>query len=416
MFPIRIDGQVVNKSSALWRMPRSKVESEQYVEFFKHVTGGRLGDAPLATIHYGVDAPVQFSALLFVPQKAHPDLFMFQRERPGLRLYARRVLIMENCESLTPVYLRFVRGVVDSEDLQLNVSRETLQENRTVRQIEQQLTKQVLKELERIAKDEPETYVQIWREFGQVLKEGVSSDFKNKDALAKLCRFQSLKTPAEKIISLDDYLAQKPESQKEIWYITGAARQQLETSPHLEVFRKKGFDVLFLVDPIDEWVVKALHEYQGVPLKSATHGELEIDEVDVRDDAEKKRIDAAAAAVKKALGDKVDDVRASGRLTESASCLVSREGDPGANLERIMKMLDARTDERKRILEINQTHPFVKNLAILVERDPAAPSIQLWSEMLYDQALLSEGVVEDPARLVKRIQDLLVESSAKLVT
>jgi molecular chaperone HtpG len=409
MFPIRLDGEVVNRSSALWRLPRAQVSAEQYAEFFKHLTQGRVGSEPLSTIHYSVDAPVQFSALLFVPEKAPADLFMVHGDRPGLRLYAKRVLIMESCESLLPVYLRFLRGVVDSEDLQLNVSREMLQENRTVRTIEQQLTKQVLKELERIAEEEADVYLKIWRQYGQVLKEGLSIDFKNKDALTKLCRFQTLSRPAEELVSLDDYVAAKRDDQKAIWYLTGVGRQQLEKSPHLEIFRQKNLEVLLLVDPIDEWVAQAVGEYQGLPLKSVAHGEIDVADELSREIQE--RMQDVAAAIKKALGDKVDDVRASTRLTETASCLVSREGDPGANLERLMRMLDDRAVEKKRILELNPAHPFVQNLVKLVERDPASPRLQLWSEMLYDQALLSEGVVEDPVRLVQRLQELLVESS-----
>ena len=413
MFPIRIDDEVVNKSSALWRTTRSEVTEEQHQEFFKHITQGRVGDEPLATVHYTVDAPVQFSALLYVPEKAAHDLFIPQKEREGLRLYAKRVLIMENCDSLLPVYLRFVRGVVDSEDLTLNVSRETLQENRTVKQIEQQLTKQLLKELGRIAEDDAEQYEKIWKQFGLVLKEGISVDWKNKDTIAELCRFESLKGKPGELISLKQYLEAKAEDQEEIWYLNGPSRQHVERSPHLEVFRKKDIDVLLLTDPIDEWVVQGLPEYEGTKLKSVVHGQLDLGDEEERDEADEKKLAAAVAAVTAALGDKVTEVRLSNRLTETASCLVSKEGDPGANLERIMKIMDERAAEKARILELNPTHPFVQNFATLVEQDKSSPRIQLYSEMFFDQALLSEGVVEDPAKLVKRIQDLLVEASSR---
>jgi molecular chaperone HtpG len=414
MFPIRVDGEVVNRSAALWRMPRGQVTEEQHREFFKHITQGRWGDEPLATIHLSVDAPVQYSALLYVPSRAPLDLFSVQRGRPGLRLYARRVLIMENCEALSPVYLRFVRGVVDSEDVQLNVSRETLQEDRTIKHLEQQIVKAVLKELEALSERNDEAYRTFWRAFGQVLKEGVTLDWKNKDALAALCRFTTLNQPADALVSLTSYLAAKPEDQKAIWYLTGPSREQLEKSPHLEVFRKRGLDVLLLVDPIDEWLVKSLTEYQGVPLKSAAHGDLDLDSEESSGDAA-ERFKDVLAAVKSALGDKVDEVRVSKRLTETASCLVAKAGDPGANLERLMKMIDDSAGQNKRVLELNPDHALVRNLAKLVEQNRDAPQIALWSEMLYDQALLSEGVVEDPARLVRRIQELLVESSARLV-
>jgi molecular chaperone HtpG len=416
MFPIRLGDEQINESSALWRQARSSITAEQHAEFFKHITHGIQGDEPLATVHYAVDAPVQFSALLYVPERAGSDLWMMQgKQRPGLKLYAKRVLIMENCESLLPVYLRFVRGVVDSEDLQLNVSRETLQDSRTVKLIEQQLTKQVLKELSRIAEQDAERYATFWEQFGQVTKEGLSVDFKNKDDIAKLCRFESLNTEAGKRISLDAYVANKQEGQDAIWYITGAGRQQVANSPHLEVFRHKGIDVLLLVDPIDEWVVQALPSYGELELRSVLHGDLSLDDDEGPSQEQQNKLSLAVAAIKDALGDKVDDVRLSKRLTDTASCLVSKEGDPGANLERIMKMLDQRTTEKKRILEINPEHQVVANLATLVERDAASPRIALWSEILHDQALLSEGVVESPAELVARIQQLLLDSSEAAV-
>jgi len=426
MFPIRVDGEVVNKSAALWRMPRSQVTEEQHKEFFKHLSQGRAGDEPLCTVHYSVDAPVQFSALLYVPEKRASDLFQMQGEaKHGPRLYAKRVMIMEACDKLLPPYLRFIVGVVDSEDLTLNVSRETLQENRTLQQIEQQLTKQVLKKLGQHAEDDSKAYEQLWRQFGQILKEGLSIDFKNKDTIAELCRFETLQSDGE-LRSLDSYLEAKKDGQEAIYYITGVNPDQLRTSAHLEVFRDRDIDVLLLCDPIDEWVAQALPTYKDVPLKSITHGDLDElagdDEAKDGDESDDKASDdnrdqlqTAAKAIASALGDKVDDVRLSSRLTETASCLVSKKGVPGANFERIMKVLDERALHQKRILEVNPKHALVQNLARLVARDPDSTHIELYSEMLYDQALLGEGVVEDPTKLVKRIQDLLVESSARLV-
>lgn len=410
MFPIEVDGEVANQSSAVWRKPKGQVSEEDHAAFFKHVTQGRVGDEPLATVHYSVDAPVQFSALLYVPERAPADLFMMNKDREGLRLYAKRVLIQENNDKLLPVYLRFVRGVVDSEDLQLNVSRETLQENRTIKTIESQLTKQVLKELTRISEDDPERYLEIYRAFGQVLKEGMTIDFKQKDTLAELCRFETLRSEPGTLVSLKDYVASKKDDQKAIYYMTGQAREQLEQSPHLEVFRKKEIDVLLLTDPIDEWVVKTLPTFEELPLTSVVHGDLDLEEGD--DFEEKKNaLGQTVAAVRSALGDKVTEVRVSSRLTDTASCLVAKDGDPGANMERIMRMLDEQAQERSRILEINPNHPFVQNLQALVDKKKGSPRINMYAEMLYDQAMLSEGVIEDPAKLVKRIQDLLVQSS-----
>ncbi len=419
LFPIRVDGEVANQSAALWRKPRAEVSGEQHAEFFRHVTGGLLGERPQLTIHYAVDAPVQFAALLYVPEKATPDLFMLQKQRPGLRLYAKRVLVMESCESLTPVYLRFLRGVVDSEDLSLNVSREMLQEDRTVQQIEQQLTKQALKALGKLAEENPERYETLWKQFGQVFKEGLATDWKNKDEIAALCRFESMNHEAGSLISLRQYADAKPAEQEAIYYLTGPSREQLERSPYLEVFRKRGRDVLLLCDPIDEWVVKALPEYDKLAFRSVAHGDIDLEPDGDKAAEGGPDPDAMAAvvdAVRKALGDKVDDVRISRRLTETASCLVSKEGDPSANLDRLLKLMDEGAQQHKRVLEINPGHALVENLATVVARDPGSSHVELWARMLYDQALLVEGVVEDPAELVGRIDKLLVEVSGRVAS
>jgi molecular chaperone HtpG len=419
MFPIRIDGEVANQSSAVWRLPKAKVTEEQHAEFFKLIapTGG---DKPLATIHWSVDAPVQFHALVYVPEHRSHDLFLPQRDRLGLRLYAKRVLIMETCDKLLPSYLRFLRGVVDSEDVQLNVSRETLQENRTIKQIEQQLTRQVLKALEALANDEPQRYAQFWKQFGVVFKEGLSTDFKNKDQLAKLCRFESLRTNKGELIGLEQYVKDKPEAQKEIYYLTGVDRDQLVKSPHLEAFRARDIDVLLLTDPIDEWVVNSLRDFEGHKLVSIAHGEIDPDAVaKPKDETPPPAVDddvikAAVSALERVLSDRVEAVRVSRRLTETASCLVARAGDPGANLERLMRLFEEKgVQTKKRILEVNPRHALVRNIGLIAQRDPQAAKIQIYGEMLYDQALLSEGVVEDPAKLVKRIQELLIESSER---
>jgi molecular chaperone HtpG len=408
-FPITVDGELANRSKALWSLPKAQVDAEQHAEFYRHITGGDEGETPLLTIHWSVDAPVQFNALLYVPEKAPSDLF--DRHRKGLRLYAKRVLIVEDCEKLTPAYLRFLRGVVDSEDLSLNVSREMLQEDKTLAQIEQQLTRQVLKSLKELAESDPEKYLVFWGEFGKVLKEGLTLDWKNKDALADLCRFESMKTEAGKLTSLKEYVAAMPEAQKDIYYVTGMGRRAVEQSPHLEAFRKRGYDVLFFIDPIDEWVSRALFNYGKKNLKSVAHGDVDLGEDKTEEAKPEEDVGAAVAAVKKALGDKVKDVRVSKRLTDSASVLVAADGDPGANFERIMRMMEKEGVSAKRILELNASHPIVKNLSALAAKDADAPQLGQWAEMLFDQALLAEGVVEDPAKLVKRFQDLLVEVS-----
>jgi molecular chaperone HtpG len=406
-FPISVAGEQANRSKALWALPKGQVTEEEHAELFHHVTEGMDGDRPLLTIHTSVDAPVQYHALLYVPEKAPFDLF--HKERRGLRLYAKRVLIMEDTDKLTPPWLRFLRGVVDSEDLSLNVSREMLQENRTLMTIQQQIVKQTLRTLKETAESEPEKYTTFWHEFGRVLKEGTTLEYKHKDQIAELCRFESMKTEPGKVISFKQYVEVMPEGQKDIYYITGGSRRAVEQSPHLEAFKKRGFDVLFLVDPIDEWFVRSVTEFEKKPLRSVTHGDLDLG---AEPDAPKPdTVESAVKAVKEALGAKVKDVRVSKRLTDSASCLVAAEGDPGANMERILRMVDQDAPERKRILELNASHPIVKNLSALAGKDPNDGRVKTWSELLYDQALLAEGVVEDPATLVKRIQDLLTQVS-----
>ena len=408
-FPIYVNGEQANKSKALWALPKGQVTEEEHAEFFHHVTEGMDGEKPLVTIHTSVDAPVQYHALLYVPEKAPFDLF--HKERRGLRLYAKRVLIIEDTDKLTPPWLRFLRGVVDSEDLSLNVSREMLQENRTLMAIQQQIVKQTLKTLKETAENEPEKYATFWREFGKVLKEGTTMEFRHKDAIAELCRFESMKTEAGKMISLKQYAEAMPEDQKALYYVTGVSRKAVEHSPHLEAFKKRGYDVLFLTDAIDEWFVKAVLEFEKKPLRSIAHGDLDLGEDAPKGD----EVEPAVKAVKEALGDRVKDVRVSKRLTDSASCLVAGEGDPGANMERILRMVDQDAPERKRILELNPTHPIIQNLAALATKEWGSERIKTWAEMLYDQALLAEGVVEDPATLVKRIQDLLTQVSKSAV-
>ena len=410
-FPIRLDGEVINQQKAIWAQSKSQVTDEQHTAFYRRITGFE-SQTPLARLHTSVDAPVQFHALLYVPEQASPSLFT--REHYGVRLYAKRVLIMDECPKLLPPYLRFMRGVVDSEDLPLNVSREMLQESRSLEQIETQLVKQSLRTLKDLLEGERAKYEQFFRAFGRILKEGVHADWKNQALLADLCLFETMKGEPGKLVTLAEYAAAMPEEQKEIYFVTGPSRAVAEASPHLEALRKRGFDVLFFTDGIDEWVAQALREYDKKKLKSISHGELDLPPA--KDEPEPEAPGDAAEAIKaakSALGDRVRDVRVSKRLTETASCLVAGEGDPGANFERLMRMVDPKVAESKRILELNAKHPIVKNLNELAKRDAGNERVKLFCELLYDDALLAEGVVREPAELVKRIQALLVDASAR---
>jgi molecular chaperone HtpG len=399
------EAKQVNEATAFWtRSPKDLTEAD-YKEFYKHVMGGFVmpGDEPLGHLHISADAPIQFVALLYIPGKPPADLFM--EDRKSLQLFARRVLVIDNCDKLLPPYLRFVRGVVDSEDLPLNVSREMLQEHNTLSAIRRQLTRKVLKQLDSISTERPDDYVKVWDNFGAVLKEGLHTDQSHQDELVGLLRFRT-STSDGKLVSLADYVAAMPEGQEAIYYITGESVDAVARSPHLEACAARGYQVLFLTDPIDEWVVQDLPNFKEKPLRSVTQGDLDLKD---KDDAAKN--DAAIAPVlgkaRELLTGKVKDVRASKRLRESASCLVDDDGGLSRNMERILKAARQNVPTRQRILELNPDHPFVQSLSKLSEASPDDARVGTYIELLYDQAALAEGVVSDPAGMVKRIQSVL---------
>ena len=400
-----VDGKQINEATAFWMRPVKDLTEADYNEFYKHVMGGFVlpGDEPLGHLHIHADAPIQFVALLYVPGKPPADLFM--EDRKALQLYARRVLVMESCDKLLPTYLRFVRGVVDSEDLPLNVSREMLQEHGTFPAIRRQLTRKVLKLLEGLAKDKPDTYAQIWDNYGAVLKEGIHTDSSHNEELVDLLRFRTSASDG-KLVSLAQYVEAMPEGQKDIYYITGESAEAVARSPHLEACKARAYQVLFMTDPIDEWVVQDLPKYKDKQLRSVTQGDLDLPE---KDD-EKHAPDAVAFAVTKSremLADKVKDVRVSKRLRESAACLVDDEGGLSRNMERILKAARQSVPTRQRILEINPEHPFVQAVDKLARDAPLDERLGTYVELLYDQASLAEGQVPDPAGLLKRFNSVL---------
>jgi molecular chaperone HtpG len=417
MHPIRVqiadkegkedEEKQVNEATAFWMRPAKELTEADYKEFYKHVMGGFVmpGDEPLGHLHISADAPIQFVALLYIPGKPPADLFM--EDRKSLQLFARRVLIIDNCDKLLPAYLRFIRGIVDSEDLPLNVSREMLQEHNTLNQIRRQLTRKVLKQLNDIASERPDDYTKVWDNFGSVIKEGLHTDGGHQQELMGLLRFRSSSSDG-KLISLADYVAAMPEGQDAIYYITGESQEAVARSPHLEACLARGYQVLFLTDPIDEWVVQDLPNFKEKPLRSVTQGDLDIPEKpeDKQDDS-KTDIGPALAVGRALLGEKVKDVRASKRLRESASCLVDDEGGLSRNMERILKAARQNVPTRQRILELNPEHPFVQAVSKLAKDSPADERVGTWLELLYDQAALAEGVVADPAGMVKRIQAVL---------
>ncbi len=393
--------ETVNKGLALWTRNKKEVSPEEYQTFYTTVSYDP--EPPLAVIHNRVEGKLEYTILLFIPAKAQFDLWDRDR-RHGVKLYVRRIFIMDDAQHLMPAYLRFVRGVVDSADLPLNVSREFLQKNRDIDKIRSGAVKKVLAELKRLADKEAEKYETFWEQFGRVFKEGVIEDIDNRVAISKLLRFASTKQDgAEQTVSLDDYVHRMPANQKAIYYLTADSYGAANQSPHLEVFRKNAIEVLLLSDPIDEWVVNHLTEYNDKPLKSVAKGALDLEDIDQSAPAEKvDEFDALLKRFKEILQQEVKDVRISRRLTDSPACLVADEHDLGANLERILESVGQAAPKHKPILELNPDHPLIHGL------DPESREIEDWAHVLFDQAALSEGAhLKEPASYVRRVNQLL---------
>jgi len=418
-WPISVEGEQANSAQALWAEPPSKVTDEQAATFYRSIAMD--WQDPARRIHVSVDSPLQYSALLFVPRSRPWDLF-YPDATKGPKLYARRVLIEDHAKEVLPDWLRFVRGVVDSEDIPLNVSREMVQKTPIVRKIKEALTKRVLKDLaewadevppEDAPPDDAPTYTSFWRELGMLLKEGVVHDLPRfGDLLTPLLRFHALSHADESgLLSLADYRKAMPTGQDAIWFLTGESRAAVLASPHLEVFRKKGWDVLLLTDPVDEWLVTRLTTYEGMPLKSVSRGAIDItSEVD---DSAKAELTDFLPWLEKLLGDRVGGVRPSARLTESAVVLVDAEDALSANMERILKQANQEIGpSAKRILELNPTHPLIRNLADLQKKGREREAAEL-AELLYDDAMLLEGTVTEPAALGRRLQQFLVQASER---
>jgi len=403
------EDETVNQASALWARPKSEVSEEQYQEFYKHVAHDF--ETPLAWTHNKVEGRHEYTQLLYLPAHAPFDLWD-RTHRHGVKLYVRRVFIMDDAEQLLPAYLRFVRGVVDSSDLPLNVSREILQQSKDIEAIRSGCTKRILALLEDLAQKQKEQYASFWKEFGLVLKEGVGEDHANKEKIAELLRFASTHGDSEEQgVSFADYLARMKPGQEKIYYVTADSFLAAKNSPHLEVFRKKGIEVLLLAERVDEWLVSNLTEFEGKPLVSVARGDLDLGKLE--DEAEKKEQEKQAGEykdltdkIKGALGEQVKEVRVTLRLTSSPACLVSDQYDMGGNLARILKAAGQKVPESKPIMEINPGHPLVQRLK------HEEPHFADWSQVLFDQALLAEGgQLEDPAGFVKRLNELMLDLS-----
>ena len=406
--------EAVNQAQALWTRNKNDISDEQYQEFYKHISHD-FNDA-LAWTHFRVEGKHEYTGLMYVPKNAPFD--MYDREpKGGVKLYVKRVFIMDDVQKLMPMYLRFIKGIIDTNDLPLNVSREILQQSRDLDQIRAGAVKKILSMLEDIAKNRAEDYSQFWNTFGSVLKEGIGEDAANKDKIAGLSRFASThNADAAQTVSLADYIGRMKEGQDKIYYITAETYAAAKNSPHLEIYRKKGIEVLLLTDRIDEWVVGSLFEFDGKKLASVSKGELDLGSLENEaDKAEQEKAQEAAkdvvAKIKADLGDKVADVRATTRLTESPACLVVGEHDMSQNLQRMLAAAGAadQLPGAKPVLEINPEHMLVQRLA---NESNGVVQAEL-SQLLYDQALLAEGgKLEDPASFVKRMNQLLVAAHA----
>ena len=405
------EDEVVNQASALWTRPRNEITAEEYNEFYKHV--GHDFQDPLAYVHNRVEGNQCYTSLLYIPQRAPFDLWD-RDQRHGVKLYVKRVFIMDAAEQLMPGYLRFVRGVIDSDDLPLNVSREILQHNRQIDVMRGASVKKVLGLLEEMARDDSEKYATFWSQFGRVLKEGIAEDHGNQQRIAGLLRFASTHDDtAEQNVSLADYISRMQDGQEKIYYITAETLSAAKNSPHLEVFRKKNIEVLLLHDRVDEWMMSYLFEFDGKSFQSVAKGDLALGDLEDQDEKQALEKDADAfkpltERIKEAISDQVKDVRVTHRLTESPACLVVEEQDMAINLQKMLKAAGQAVPASQPILEINPQHPLV--LALKEEQDDG--QFQDWASLLFDQALLSEGgQLDDPAAFVKRMNTLFLRLS-----
>ena len=399
--------EVVNQASALWTRSKSEISDEEYNEFYKSISFDF--EDPMLRVHSQVEGTQSFTTLFYVPKKAPYDLYD-RDKRHGVKLYVKRIYIMDDAEHLMPNYLRFIRGIVDSDDLPLNVSREILQSNPVIDKIRSASVKKILGELEKLAKNDPEKYAQFWEAFGMVLKEGPGEDFANKERIAKLLRFSSTHEAKEQQdVSLEDYIGRMKEGQETIYYVSADNFQAARNSPHLEVFRKNGIEVLLLTDRVDEWLMSNLTEFDGKKFQSVAKGDLNLDDIASDDNKEKfeqitKDFEPLIDNMRKVLGDTVSDVRISKRLTDSPACVVVEEGDMALNLQNILKQAGHEVPTVKPVFEINPDHVLIKRL----KNESDDKAIDDWTHVMFDQALLSEGAqLADPAAYVVRMNTML---------
>lgn len=399
--------ETVNKATALWTLQKSEISEEDYKQLYKHISHDYMD--PLTWSHNHVEGKHEYITLLYIP--AHAPFDLWQHEvKHGLKLYVKRVFIMDEATQFLPRYLRFVKGIVDASDLPLNISREILQDNKQVESIRAACTKRVLSMLEKMASNDKETYQKFWNEFGLVLKEGPIEDFANKDAIAKLLRFSTTASGSEKQeVSLEEYISRMKEGQDKIYYITASSYNAAKNSPHLEIFRKKGIEVLLLSDKVDEWLVGYMNEFAGKKLQSISKGKIELgdDETSEQIKEQEKTLEPLIKHIKSVLNDRVKDVLLTNRLTDSPACVVADEQDMGLEMQRILQAAGQQIPVSKPIFEINPDHALIKRLHDIQDDN----QFELWVTMLFEQAVLAEGgQLDNPADFVNRVNRLLVSS------
>ena len=414
-FPIKLDGEQINKVSAIWREPKSKIKKEQYNEFYKFIAHQQ--DDALTWMHLSADAPIQFHALFFVP-KTNLELFGFEAHDDGINLFVRRVMVDSHDNEVLPKYLRFVRGVLESDDLPLNISRETLQENPHMFKIKSTVISKFLSHLQDVAKNEPDTYTEFWKQHGRIFKEGYN-DYTNKDKVADLLRFNSSKcTDKDELISLETYVERMKEKQEEIYYLSGPDRDALESNPNMEIFKAKDIEVLYCYDPIDEFALPGLFDYKGKKIISADQvdvskldkipGEKKEDKKQKKTKKEDKVLDNLARRIKDILGDKVEDVKLSERLVDSPAVLVGQAG-MSSQMEKIMQIYNQDAKPKPKIMEINKSHPLILNLADIYEKDVNDPVLTKAVNNLFNSVLLIDSTILDPHQMASGIQDTVSE-------
>lgn len=417
-FPIHVEDDRVNTVEAIWREPKFNIKEEQYNEFYKFLTFD--SEAPLVTIHTSVDAPVQYNSLLFIPQKSF-DFPGMTREAPGLDLYVRRVLIQRGNNEILPEYLGFVRGVVDSEDIPLNISRETLQENLILGKIAANMTKQVLTHLQKTADDDREKYEAFWKEHGRLFKIGYG-DFANREKYASLLRFNSSRCEdSNGLISFDEYIEKAQLDQKEIYYVFGHSREAVALNPHMEIFKSKGLEVLFLYDPLDEFAMESVRTYKEFEIKSVEHVDpSNLDKYESREEEEKadpldaddeKEFDKFLERIRDILGDRITEVKVSARLSGSPCCLINPDGGLTSTMQKILQIAGKDDSIPQKILEVNKDHKLIRNLFSIYKANPQDDYLSTAVEQLFESSLLLEGYLKDPHALVGRIQGILDRSS-----